>query len=66
MISAFDTYIKYVPDAPELVTIKYRKARIFYDYNHFDKAVPLFQDIVEKHTEPRAGRVTRPTCCSTR
>ncbi len=32
------------------MTIKYRKARIFYDYNHFDKAVPLFQDIVEKHT----------------
>jgi tetratricopeptide (TPR) repeat protein len=50
MISAFDTYIQYVPNAPELVTIKYRKARIFYDYNHFDKAVPLFQDIVEKHT----------------
>jgi tetratricopeptide (TPR) repeat protein len=51
MIAAFDTYIKYVPDAPELVTIKYRKARIYYDYNHFDKAVPLYQDIVERHTD---------------
>jgi tetratricopeptide (TPR) repeat protein len=51
MIDAFDTYIKYVPDAPELVTIKYRKARIYYDYNHFDKAVPLYQDIVEHHTD---------------
>jgi tetratricopeptide (TPR) repeat protein len=51
MIAAFDTYIKYVPDAPELVTIKYRKARIYYDYNHFDQAAALFQDIVDKHSE---------------
>jgi tetratricopeptide (TPR) repeat protein len=49
MIGAFDTYIKYVPDAPELVTIKYRKARIFYEYNHFADAAPLFGDIVQKH-----------------
>ena len=49
MIAAFDTYIKYVPDAPELVTIKYRKARIYYEYNHFDEASPLFEDIVDKH-----------------
>ena len=49
MIDAFDTYIKYVPDAPELVKIKYRKARIFYDYNHFDEAIKLFADIVDHH-----------------
>ena len=49
MIGAFDTYIKYVPDAPELVTIKYRKARIYYEYNHFEEAAKLFGDIVEKH-----------------
>jgi len=49
MVDAFDTYIKYVPDAPELVKIKYRKARIFYDYNHFEEAIKLFQDIVDHH-----------------
>ncbi len=49
MIDAFDTYIKYVPDAPELVKIKYRKARVFYDYNHFDDAIKLFADIVDHH-----------------
>jgi TolA-binding protein len=49
MIAAFDTYIKYVPDAPELVTIKYRKARIYYEYNHFDEAAKLFGDIVDRH-----------------
>lgn len=49
MIGAFDTYIKYVPDAPELPVIRYRKARIFYEYNHFDEAAKLFQEVVEKH-----------------
>jgi tetratricopeptide (TPR) repeat protein len=49
MIDAFDTYIKYVPDAPELVKIKYRKARIYYDYNHFEDAIKLFGDIVDHH-----------------
>ncbi len=50
MIAAFDTYIKYVPDSNELPNIKYRKARIYYEYNHFDEAVPLFKDIVEHHS----------------
>ena len=49
MIEAFDTYIKYVPDAPELTKIKYRKARVFYDYNHFEEAIVLFADIVDHH-----------------
>jgi tetratricopeptide (TPR) repeat protein len=49
MIGAFNTYLKYVPDAPEVVTIMYRKARIYYEYNHFDEAAPLFGEIVEKH-----------------
>jgi TolA-binding protein len=49
MIAAFDTYIRYVPDAPELVVIKYRKARIFYEYNHFEEASKIFQDIIENH-----------------
>ena len=51
MIAAFDTYIQYVPDAPELVKIKYRKARIYYEYNHFDQAVVLFKDIVDHHSK---------------
>jgi tetratricopeptide (TPR) repeat protein len=51
MIAAFDTYIKYVPDAPELVKIKYRKARIFYEYNHFDESIVLFKDIVDHHSK---------------
>jgi tetratricopeptide (TPR) repeat protein len=49
MLAAFDTYIKYVPDSPELPNIKYRKARIYYEFNHFKEAIPLFKDIAEHH-----------------
>jgi len=49
MLEAFDTYIQYVPDAPELPTIKYRRARVYYEYNHFDQAIPLFKDLAENY-----------------
>src|SRR4051812_18355948 len=49
MVDAFDTYIKYVPDSPELPNIKYRKARIYYEFNHFKEAIPMFRDIAEHH-----------------
>lgn len=49
MLSAFDTYVKFVPNAPELVKIKYRRARVYYEYNHFKEAAPLFEDIVKNH-----------------
>lgn len=49
MLEAFDTYIQYVPDAPELPTIKYRRARVYYEYNHLDKAIPLFKDLAENY-----------------
>ncbi len=51
MLEAFDTYIKYVPNSPELVTIKYRKARTYYEYNHFAEAAPLFKDIADHHKD---------------
>lgn len=49
MVDAFDTYIKYVPDSPELPNIKYRKARIYYEANRFNDALPLFKDIADHH-----------------
>lgn len=51
MIAAFDTYLKYVPDSDMVVKIKYRKARIYYDYNHFEDAVKYYKDIVENHSK---------------
>jgi tetratricopeptide (TPR) repeat protein len=51
MIDAFDTYIKYVPSSPELTKIKYNKARIYYETNHFKEAAPLFADIADNHPD---------------
>lgn len=55
MIAAFDTYIKYVPAAPELPKIKWNKIRIYYDYNHFDEAIPLLQDLVDNYAADELG-----------
>jgi len=51
MIEAFDTYIKYVPNSEELPTIRYRKARVYYEYNHFEDAVVYFSEVVEHHPD---------------
>ncbi|MGH9362511.1 MAG: tetratricopeptide repeat protein, partial [Thermoanaerobaculia bacterium] len=51
MLAAFDTYIKYVPDAPELVQIKYNRARIYYEHNRFAEAAPTFDDIATNHSK---------------
>ena len=51
MIAAFDTYIRYVPKAPELVNIMYRKARIYYTHNHYEKAIKMFATIATKHSD---------------
>ncbi len=49
MLAAFDVYIDYIKDPKdeELVMMKFLKARIFWRHNHFDEAIPLFQDIIE-------------------
>lgn len=51
MIEAFDTYIKYVPNSPELPKIKWNKAHMYYELNRFDEAIPLFRDIADHHSD---------------
>ena len=53
MLAAFDIYINYIKDPKddELVGMKFLKANIYRRYNHFDKAIPLFEDIIAKHRE---------------
>ncbi|WP_428267477.1 tetratricopeptide repeat protein [Haliangium sp.] len=53
MIEAFDIYIDYIKDPKddELVMMKFYKARIYWRYNHFDRALPLFGEIIEQHIE---------------
>jgi tetratricopeptide (TPR) repeat protein len=53
MLAAFDIYINYIKDPKddELVGMKFLKANIYRRYNQFDKAIPLFEDIIAKHKE---------------
>jgi tetratricopeptide (TPR) repeat protein len=53
MLAAFDIYINYIKDPKddELVGMKFLKANIYRRYNQFDKAIPLFMDIIDKHRE---------------
>ena len=57
MLAAFDIYINYIKDPKddELVGMKFLKANIYRRYNHFDEAIPIFEDILEHHrsTRPR-------------
>src|ERR1041385_5240085 len=49
MLAAFDIYINYIKDPKddELVGMKFLKANIYRRYNHFDEAIPIFQDILD-------------------
>ncbi len=53
MLAAFDIYITYIKDPKddELVGMKFLKANIYRRYNQFDKAIPLFEEIIDKHRE---------------
>jgi tetratricopeptide (TPR) repeat protein len=53
MLAAFDVYIQYIKDPKdqELVGMKFLKANIYRRYNHFDEALPLFEEIYEKHRD---------------
>jgi tetratricopeptide (TPR) repeat protein len=53
MLAAFDIYINYVKDPKDddLVGMKFLKANTYRRYNHYDQAIPLFLDIVEKHPQ---------------
>ncbi|MEZ4399400.1 MAG: tetratricopeptide repeat protein [Kofleriaceae bacterium] len=53
MLDAFDVYIKYVKDPKddELVSMKFLKANLYRRYNHFDEAIPLFEDIIKNNPQ---------------
>jgi tetratricopeptide (TPR) repeat protein len=53
MLAAFDIYINYIKDPKddELVGMKFLKANLYRRYNHFDKAIPIFEDILAKHRD---------------
>ena len=57
MLDAFDIYIKYIKDPkdPDLVLMKFSKANTLRKYNHFDDAIPMFEDILQNHRDSEAA-----------
>ena len=51
MLNAFQRYVCFVSKSEELPTIKYRRARIYYEANRFDEAAVLFKDIAWNHKD---------------
>ncbi len=51
MLNSFSRYMCYVEESDELVQIKYRRARIYYESNRFDEAAVLFRDIAFNHKD---------------
>lgn len=51
MLQAFNRYLCYVDKAEDLATIKYRRARIYYEANRFEEAAVLFRDIANNHKD---------------
>jgi tetratricopeptide (TPR) repeat protein len=55
MLNAFQRYVCFVPDSEDLPQIKYRRARIYYETNHFEEASVLFKDIAFNHKDTELG-----------
>ena len=51
MLEAFNRYVCYVDKTEDLATIKYRRARIYYEANRFEEAAVLFRDIAFNHKD---------------
>ncbi|MCB9591314.1 MAG: tetratricopeptide repeat protein [Sandaracinaceae bacterium] len=49
MLAAFQRFVCFVSDSDELPTIKYRRARIYYESNRYEEAAVLFRDIAINH-----------------
>ncbi len=55
MLAAFQRYVCFVPDSDDLATIKYRRARIYYEARHWEEAAVLFRDIAFNHPNTELG-----------
>jgi tetratricopeptide (TPR) repeat protein len=49
MLKAFQRYVCFVPNSEDLPTMKYRRARIYYEANRFEEASVIFKDIAYNH-----------------
>lgn len=48
-LDACEDHIKYYPKGDRALEVSYKAALLYYYFNHFDKALPQFYFLVEKH-----------------
>ena len=51
ILRSYNRYICFVTKGEDLLNIKYRRARIYYEANHFEEAAVLFKDIAVNHSD---------------
>jgi len=51
MLKAFQRYVCFVPNSEDLATMKYRRARIYYEANKYEEASVIFKDIAFNHKD---------------
>ncbi|MCW5804514.1 MAG: tetratricopeptide repeat protein [Deltaproteobacteria bacterium] len=57
LLGAYDRYLANVtdPDDSERIDVMFHKATLLRRYDHHDRAIPIFQEIVAKHVEHEAA-----------
>jgi len=51
LVDACERYLKFVEKGEKKVEIAYKAARVYYDYNHLDEAIPRYTDIALKYPD---------------
>jgi len=51
MLKAFQRYVCFVPNSEDIATMKYRRARIYYESNRYEEASVIFKDIAYNHRQ---------------
>ncbi|MCK9459337.1 MAG: tetratricopeptide repeat protein [Proteobacteria bacterium] len=54
-LKSYDRYVCYVNEGEDLISIKYRRARIYYEANMFAESATLFYDIAVNHSDAEVG-----------
>jgi hypothetical protein len=55
ILNSYSRYICFVKKGEDLINIKYRRARIYYEANMFEEAAILFKDIAVNHSDSEVG-----------
>lgn len=55
ILNSYQRYVCFVQKGEDLINIKYRRARIYYEANMFAEAAVLFKDIAVTHSDSELG-----------